>query len=88
MRFYERIENRFLENMNKRDDLQVFAVPEVLQENFRLEKMSLSQDSEYVGKIIAETDFRSNYNISVVSVERGRKVFDLPDKDFCCSRWM
>lgn len=82
MRFYERIENRFLENMNKRDDLQVFAVPEVLQENFRLEKMSLSQDSEYVGKIIAETDFRSNYNISVVSVERGRKVFDLPDKDF------
>ena len=82
MRFYERIEKRFLENLNKRDDLQVFVVPEVLQENFRLEKMILSQDSDYVGKSIAETDFRDNYNISVVSVERGKKVFDLPDKDF------
>ena len=82
MKFYERIEKRFLENMNKRDDLQVFVVPEVLQENFRLEKMTLSQDSDYVGKTIAETDFRDNYNISVVSVERGKKVFDLPDKDF------
>ena len=82
MQFYERIEKRFLENLNKRDDLQVFVVPEVLQENFRLEKMILSQDSDYVGKSIAETDFRDNYNISVVSVERGKKVFDLPDKDF------
>lgn len=82
MKFYERIEKRFLENMNKRDDLQAFAIPEVLQENFRLEKMTLSQDSDYVGKTIAETDFRDNYNISVVSVERGKKVFDLPNKDF------
>ena len=82
MLFYERIESRFLENMNRRDSLLVFAIPEVLQKNFSLEKMTLSQESDYVGKTIAETDFRDNYNISVVSVERGKKVFDLPNKDF------
>jgi CPA2 family monovalent cation:H+ antiporter-2 len=44
--------------------------------------MTLSPDSVYSGQLIKETDFRDNYNVSVVSVERGQQVFELPKSDF------
>lgn len=82
MNFYRRIEKRFLENLNHRQSNQVFTIPEVLQENCRLSKMTLSPDSQYSGKTIRETDFRDNFNVSVVSVERGKNNYDLPKPDF------
>jgi len=60
----------------------VFAIPEILQENCHLQKMTLSPDSVYSGKLIKDTDFRDNYNVSVVSVERGKQVFELPKSNF------
>lgn len=82
MMFYQRIEKRFLENLNKRQSMQMFVIPEILQENFHLAKMTLSPKSVYSGKKIIDTDFRDNYNVSVVGVERAGEQFDLPDKDF------
>jgi CPA2 family monovalent cation:H+ antiporter-2 len=60
----------------------VFTIPEILQENCHLQKMTLSPDSPYAGKLIKDTDFRDNYNVSVVSVERGKQNFELPRSDF------
>ena len=82
MNFSKRIEKRFLENLNHRQSTLVFTIPEVLQENCRLSKMTLSPDSSYSGKTIRETDFRDHFNVSVVSVERGKNNFDLPKSDF------
>lgn len=82
MKWYERIEKRFLANMNNRQTLQSFVLPEVLQENFSLEKMTLSPKSGYVGKHIRECDFYSVFGASVVSVDRGDEVIDLPRRDF------
>ncbi len=82
MRFYKRIEDSFLDNLNKRQSSQVFAIPEILQENCHLQKMTLSPDSPYAGQLIRETDFRDNYNVSVVSVERGKQLFELPNSSF------
>ena len=82
MKFYKRIEDNFLDNLNKRQSSQVFAIPEILQENCHLQKMTLSPDSPYSGQLIKETDFRDNYNVSVVSVERGKQLVELPKSDF------
>ena len=82
MRFYKHIEERFMDNLNKRQQVQVFEIPEILQENCHLQKMTLSPDSVYSGQIIKNTDFRDNYNVSVVSVERGKQLFELPKSDF------
>ena len=82
MKFYKRIEDNFTDNLNKRQSAQVFAIPEILQENCHLQKMTLSPDSPYSGQLIKETDFRDNYNVSVVSVERGKQLFELPKSDF------
>ena len=82
MKFYKHIEENFMDNLNKRQSMQVFTIPEILQENCHLQKMTLSPDSPYAGKLIKETDFRDNYNVSVVSVERGKQMFELPKSDF------
>ncbi len=82
MKFYKHIEERFMDNLNKRQSMQVFTIPEILQENCHLQKMTLSPDSVYSGQLIKETDFRDNYNVSVVRVERGQHVFELPKSDF------
>jgi CPA2 family monovalent cation:H+ antiporter-2 len=68
--------------MNKRETLKSFVVPEVLQENFTMEKMALSPKSQYVGKRIRETDFRQTYETSVVCVDRADEFIDLPRRDF------
>ena len=82
MNWYERIERRFLENMNKRQTLQTFVVPEVLRENFTLERMTLSPHSAYAGKHIRECGFRDQFNIIVVGVNRADESTDLPRRDF------
>ena len=82
MKWYERIENRFLENMNKRESLQSFVVPEVLQENFALEKMTLNAKSQFAGQSIRDCDFRTTFGASVMSVDRADEVIDLPRRDF------
>lgn len=82
MKWYERIESNFLENMNKRNSLHSFVVPELLQENFTLDKMALSPKSSYAGQRIRDCDFREKFNISVVGIDRADEVFDLPRRDF------
>ena len=81
MHWYERIESRFLENMNKRDTLHSFVLPEVLQKNFVLEMITLSPQSHYAGQRIRDCDFRKTYNVTVVGVDRADEVIDLPTKD-------
>lgn len=81
MRFYQKIEDRFMDNLNKRQSQAAFVIPEILQENFHLEKMVISPQSKIVGKKLKDTKLRSKYNISVVCIERGDKIFDLPDND-------
>ena len=82
MKWYERIEARFLDNFNKRQAQQSFILPTVLQDNFTMEKMSLSPKSTYIGKSIRHCDFYSAYNITVVCVERADEFYDLPRRDF------
>jgi len=79
MKFYDRLESRFMQNLNRRQDQASFVIPELLQKNFHLEKLIVSQNSQVVGKMLKDTVFRSKYNVSVVSIERGNSTFDLPD---------
>lgn len=81
MRFYNKIEANFMKNLNRRQYQNSFVIPEILQQNFHLEKLTVSQNSRIVGKMLKDTAFRSKYKVSVVSIERGEKTFDLPGID-------
>lgn len=81
MKFYDRLEKNFMENLNKRQKQASFIVPEVLQQNFHLEKVVVSPLSRVVGKQLKDTVFRRDFKVSVVCIERGKNIYDLPDKD-------
>ena len=81
MKFYDRLEKNFMDNLNKRQKQASFIIPEVLQQNFHLEKVIVSPLSQVVGKQLKNTVFRSQYKVSVVCIERGKNIYDLPDKD-------
>ena len=81
MRFYDKLETNFMENLNKRQKQASFIIPEVLQKNFHLEKVTVSPLSRVVGKHLKDTVFRSEFKVSVVCIERGNIIYDLPDKD-------
>jgi len=81
MKFYEKIEKNFTENLNRRQKQASFIIPEVLQQNFHLEKVTVSPLSQIVSKQLKDTVFRSKFKVSVVSIERGRNIYDLPDKN-------
>lgn len=82
MKWYERIEARFLDNFNKRQAQHSFILPTVLQDNFTMEKMRVSPKSDYIGKSIRHCDFYSAYNVTIVCVERADDFYDLPRRDF------
>ena len=81
MKFYDHLEKSFMENLNRRQKQASFVIPEVLQQNFHLEKVTVSPLSRIVGKQLKETVFRREFKVSVVCIERGKDTFDLPDKD-------
>ena len=79
--FYQRIENQFIENFNSRQAQQSFKIPTLLESNFYLERITVSPYSPYAGKRLMDTNFREDYGINVVSIERAGQVYDLPKKE-------
>ena len=79
--FYQRIENQFVENFNSRQSQQSFKMPTLLENNFYLERIPVTQYSPFAGKRLMETNFREDYGINVVSIERAGVVYDLPKKE-------
>ncbi len=79
--FYQRIENQFIENFNSRQAQQSFKIPTLLENNFYLERVPVSQYSPYAGKRLMDTNFREDYGINIVSIERAGMVYDLPNKE-------
>ena len=79
--FYQRIENQFISNFNSRQAQQSFKIPTLLENNFYLERIAVSQYSPYAGKRLMDTNFREDYGINVVSIERAGTVYDLPKKE-------
>ena len=79
--FYQRIENQFISNFNSRQAQQSFKIPTLLENNFYLERIPVTQYSSFAGRRLMETNFREEYGINVVSIERAGQIYDLPNKE-------
>ncbi len=79
--FYQRIENQFIENFNSRQAQQSFKIPTLLENNFYLERIPVTPYSPFSGRRLMDTNFRKDYGINVVSIERAGVVYDLPEKE-------
>ncbi len=93
--FYQRIEGRFLTNLNARElaaagEGSVSA--EVFEKNVELQSslvpwsahivdLVVNQQAEYAGKTLFELSWREQYGINIAYIKRGEKLIHTPNRD-------
>ncbi len=77
--FYDRLENRFLGNLNARQ-LQN-AQPEILPWDSHLTEVTVAPESSIVGKTLVELAVREKYGINIALIERGRIMIPTPNRE-------
>lgn len=91
-KFYLRLEARFLENLNAREDAAADTlVSRVARKNVDLQtrlvpwdahitEMKVPSNAPYIGKSLMELQWREKYNINVVYIKRGDTIMHVPDR--------
>ncbi len=77
--FYDRLENRFLGNLNARQAQH--AQPEILPWDTHLTELIVSPDSVLVGKTLVDLAVREKYGINIALIERGKRMIPTPSRD-------
>ena len=76
--FYDRLENRFLGNLNAR---QAQHAPEILPWDPHLTELTVSPDSVLVGQTLVDLAVREKYGINIALIERGKRMIPTPSRD-------
>lgn len=79
--FYGQIEEHFTKNFNLRQAQASFHIPAGMENEFAMERLRVTPASPLVGKTLAQNNIRDTYGANIVTIERGDKIIDLPDKD-------
>ena len=87
---YSRIEKRFQQNLNQKENLEKQEHPLEFSYNtqfsgsdIHLEGIRVSADSPCIGQSIASADFRRKYGINIVKIRRGNHTITLPSAQEC-----
>ncbi len=82
---YDRLESRFLINLNQREEaerqrhpLKAFFKSQLNDKNIHISNVVVSPDSSYIGKTLKELDFRNTYGVNVVKITRGHHEIYIP----------
>lgn len=75
--FYDRLEKRFMLNLNDRE----LQRPAILPWDTHLTEIMVSPESEVVGKTLANLKMREKYGINIAMIERGRNTIPTPGRD-------
>lgn len=86
LRSYNRIERRFVDNLNGRSDdsdtsghLKQSFDTHLIDRNIHLAEIVIPENSSYNGKRLIDTDIKRVYGVTVVKIIRGRLEIDIPD---------
>lgn len=77
--FYDRLEKRFLGNLNARQDK--LAKPQILPWDSHLTEVTVSPESTVVGKTLVDLAVRERFGINIALIERGRMMIPTPSRD-------
>ncbi len=82
----EKLEERFFENLNDKENteerkkaIERNARNELLSKNIHLEEIEVPQNSQKVGKTLAELNFKQSTGVDIVSIIRGNQKINIPD---------
>jgi CPA2 family monovalent cation:H+ antiporter-2 len=77
--FYDRMEHRFLYNLNAREEQN--RQPEILPWDTHLTELTVSPESDLVGRSLVELAVRERYGVNIALIERGNKMIPTPGRD-------
>ncbi len=75
--FYDRLENRFLSNLNEREEEQN-AKNKIAPWETHLAEFEISPQSSFIGKTLMELGIREQYGVNIALIERGKLVLPTP----------
>lgn len=83
--FYQRIEGRFLSNLNARERLEESKTHTNPQEELspwdaHMIDLEVTPHAEYIGKTLAELAWREKYGINIAYIKRGSKLMYAPGR--------
>lgn len=91
--FYQRIEGRFLGNLNAREEVLFNSVSaNVSRKNAdmvsqlspwdaHIIQVEVPLEAEYIGRNLAEIGWREKYRINIVYIKRGERIIHVPDRN-------
>lgn len=77
--FYDRLEQRFLFNLNERENRKV-SRPPIVPWDAHLAEFKILPESTLVGKELAELALRERFGVNVALIERGKKTIVTPGR--------
>lgn len=77
--FYNRLENRFLYNLNAREALH--TQPEILPWDTHLAELTILPESKLVGFTLMELSIREKFGVNIALIERGKIMIPTPGRD-------
>lgn len=90
-KFYQRIEVRFLTNLNERENAVIQSNrnasntqeirSELLPWDAHIVELEVAPEAEYVGKTLLELAWREHYGINIVFIKRGEKLIHVPGRN-------
>ncbi len=78
--FYSKIELRFLNNLNEREDQQSLNA-ELAPWDTHLASFTMDPRSPYVGSTLQESRIREEFGVNIAIIERGDLVINVPSRD-------
>ncbi|NTE00885.1 sodium:proton antiporter [Agrobacterium tumefaciens] len=75
--FYNKLEKRFILNLNARENQK----PDILPWDTHLTELTVSPESEVVGKTLASLMIREKFGVNIAMIERGRNSIPTPGRD-------
>lgn len=91
--FYQRLERRFLVNLNAREDREYNSLSanvsrksadlqtELSPWDAHIIELRVSPEADYIGRTLSELTWREKFGINVVYVKRGEKLIHVPDRN-------
>ncbi|SMD07430.1 cation:proton antiporter domain-containing protein [Pedobacter africanus] len=77
--FYNRLESRFLLNLNEREAQN--KQPEILPWDTHLAELVIAPESKLVGQTLVELSIREKYGVNIALIERGKIMIPTPGRD-------
>jgi CPA2 family monovalent cation:H+ antiporter-2 len=80
MKQYKRMEQKFIDNLNSRENTRLGKNNNLIDDMHQA-FIEIDQSSPFVGERLCNSGLRSEYGVSISSIQRGEEYIPLPSKD-------